>query len=67
MNYFNRLLSEDGAIAGAGMEVRDIAELGMGVLLPSMGEVPASSSSLAGKGFWQELWQAQSPVIALAG
>ena len=51
MNYLNNFLSEDGAIARAGVGARDIAEVDVGVLLSSMGAAPASSSSLAGRRF----------------
>ena len=39
MNCLNRSLSKNGAIAGVGVEVPDIAGVGVGVLLPSVGAV----------------------------
>ena len=44
----------------------DTAEVGVGVLQPSVGTVTASSSLPMGGGFRQGLQRAQSPAIVLA-
>ena len=55
MNCLNSSVSKDGAaagaIAGAGVGVRDITGIGVGVPLPSVGTAPVSSSLPRQEGF----------------
>ena len=69
MKCLNSLLSEyraaTEAVAGARGGKRDTIKVGMGVPLPLVGTVPASSFLLTGEGFEWRLRQARGLAIAL--
>lgn len=64
MNRLNSSLLEGGVGASGGVEVHDIASVGVWVLLPLVEAPPASLSSPPGRRLWQGLWQACRPAIA---